>query len=83
MLLQVVTLSRDVCGYFHTVRKSNSGDLSNRGVRLLWSLGSDLGAYASLEWRVVENGSVLNMVKTLRQGNSLALTLGLVSILLD
>ncbi len=78
-----MTFSWNVGCDLHSVRESNSGDLSNGRVRLLWSLGSNLRAYASLEWRIVEDRSVLDMVKASSQGDRLALALCLISILLD
>ena len=48
MLLKVVTFTGNVAGYFNTVRKTNSGDLTQSGVRLLRGSCLNSGAYASL-----------------------------------
>ena len=53
----------DVCGYFHTIREANAGDLTNSGVRLPRGLGGHLGADAALEGRGVEGREVRESVE--------------------
>ena len=48
VLLQVVSLTRNVAGHFDAVRKTYSGDLTKSRVRLLRGRGLYCGAYASL-----------------------------------
>jgi hypothetical protein len=48
MLLKVVSFTRDIAGHFNSVRKTNSGDLSQSRVRLLRGSRLHCGTYATL-----------------------------------
>ena len=45
---EVVTFTRDIAGNLNTIRKTYSGDLTKRGVRLLRSRGLHCGTHAAL-----------------------------------
>ena len=48
VLLQIMAFARNITGYFHGVGQTNSGDLSERRVRLFRSSGLNGSANASL-----------------------------------
>lgn len=71
VFLQVVLNTWDVRSNFHTVWKTNTSNLSDRRVRLTWSLGRYLGTYTTLKWWVVRVRLVDDWVEPNRQGASL------------
>src|SRR5688572_3738460 len=54
VLLQVVALAGDVGGDLDTTRQTNSGDLAQRGVRLLGGVRVDPGAHTTTLRRTLE-----------------------------
>ena len=83
MLLEIVANARDVGRYFHAVGQADSGDLSDSGVRLFRSLGSNFGSYAALERRIIKYRSVLFGIKATCQSHGLRFPGGLVSFAPD
>ena len=78
VLLQVMTDTGNVCGDFVTIGQTYTGDLTQSGVGLLRSRGTDCGADTSLLGRRQLSALVLQSVQTtLQSGGS-----GLVSHLL-
>ena len=73
VLLEVVTLTRDVGGNLHTVREAHASDLADSRVRLARGLRGDLRAYAALERRRVEGWAVLEVVETTAERDDLRL----------
>ena len=67
VLLQLVCLSRDVRGDFHSIGEAHTCNLTNSGVRLARSHGRDLGTHTALERRVVEVRTILNRIETAKQ----------------
>lgn len=76
MLLEVVSLTRDVGSYLHLVREAHAGDLTNSRVRLAGSFGGYLRAHATLERRRVERWAVLERVEATTKSHHLGLTTG-------
>ena len=83
VLLQVVADAGDISGNFISVGEAHTGDLSQRGVRLLRGRGSDGGANASLLRGGQVGGLVLQRVEALLQRGSRGLEDGLLSALSD
>ncbi len=83
MLLEVVADAWDVGSHLKAVGQAHAGDLADSGVRLLGSLGSDLGSHAALERRVEEGRAILKGVEATRQSDRLGLALELASLSLD
>ena len=75
VLLQVMTHARNVSRNFNTVRETNSGELSERGVGLFGGIGFHYRAHASLLGRIVIGGDVLLGVEPFTERRSLALFL--------
>ena len=81
MLLEIVLDTRDVRSDFHTVRETNSGNLSNRRVRLTWSLGSYFCTHTTLERREILVWLVLDLVKTRFKSSCLSSTSAVASLI--
>ena len=64
VLLQVVADTGDVGGNLVAIRQTDTGDLTQSGVRLLRGRGSDCGADASLLGRRKIGSTVLQSVET-------------------
>ena len=73
VLLKVVANAGDIGTDFNTVRKSYSGDLSERGVRLFGGSCLDSGANASLLGGVLVDSNSLLGVPALQKCRSLCL----------
>ena len=69
VLLQVVADTGNVGSSLKTVGKSYSGDLTERGVRLLRACGRYLGAYASFLGRRLIDRCIVKSVKALLRLN--------------
>ncbi len=82
MLLEVVTLTRDVGRDFHAVREAHAGNLTNSRVRLARSLRGDLGADTALERGWVEGRAVLKMVEATTKSKNLRLPCRVLALLL-
>ena len=76
MLLQVVTNTRDVSGDFDTVGKTDSGNLTKCGVRLLRGSSLNSSADTALLGRILIDSNSLLGVPTLQQCRRLCLFLG-------
>ena len=83
MLLQVVADARDIGTDLDTVGKTNSGDLTERGVRLLRCRSLDGGAYAALLRRSLIDRAILLRVPALQKCGSLRFLLRYLSALAD
>ena len=75
VLLQVVADTGDIRGDFDTVGKTYSGDLTERGVRLLRGSGTDRSADASLLRRVLVGHLSLHGVHVVQKSRCLGLFL--------
>jgi hypothetical protein len=83
VLLQVVTDTGNVSGDFHTVGQTNTGDLTQSGVRLLRSRSTNCGADTSLLGRrQIGLGALQGVQATLQSGRS-GLVSHLVATLVD
>jgi hypothetical protein len=58
VLLEVVSLTADVGSYFFAIRKTYTGNLTKRRVRLLRSHGLHLSANATLMWAFIEHAAL-------------------------
>jgi len=83
VLLQVVADTGDISGNFVAIGKTNTSDLTQCGVRLLGSGGTDSSADASLLRGRQIGGTVLQSVDTLLQSGSGGLVGNLLSALSD
>ena len=57
-------LAGDIRCNLHTVSETDTGDFTNGGVRLSRRLGSHLRTHASLKWRRIKGGAILERIKT-------------------
>jgi len=73
VLLEIVSLARDVGGDLHAIGEPNTRNLADSRVRLPWGLGGHLGADATLEGRGVIGGAILECIKTARERDNLRL----------
>jgi len=67
-----VTFAGDVCGDLHAVGETDTGDLTDSGVRLTWCFGGDTSADPALERRTEEGRAVLERVEATGEGNGLS-----------
>ena len=73
MFLKVVSHAWNIGSDFYPIGETDTGDLANSRVWLLWGLGSDFDAYPTLERRREEYRSVLDSIEPACQGDRLAL----------
>ncbi len=83
VLLEIVADSGDIGRSLKAVCESYSGDLTERGVRLLRACGRNLCADASFLRRGLICGNLLKRVESLLQNRCLGLVLGLAASILD
>ena len=83
MLLQVVADTGNVGGHFVTVGETDTGDLTQSGVRLLRSRGTHSGADAALLGRRLVGLAVLQSVQAFLHGRRGGLVGHLLSSLTD
>lgn len=63
MFLKIVSDSRDVCRYFHTIRQSNSGDFSKRRVWFLWRSCAYFKTHAATKWTAGLSLTIFDRIK--------------------
>ena len=83
VLLKVMSDTGDVGGRLHSVRKTNSRDLTKSRVRLLRGGGGYLRTYSTLLRCRLVGGDILDGIDTVLQYRSLGLVLYLFSSLSD
>jgi len=83
VFLKIVPNTWDISSYFHSVRQTHSRNLSDGGVRLLWSFGGNFSGYSALKRRIIEYRPIFNGIKTARQSNRLGLAGDFLSFVLD
>ena len=71
VLLEVVTLSRDVGSDFHTIRKAHTSNLTNSRVWLAGGLGRNARTDTALERRIEIGRAVFERVKATTEGSGL------------
>jgi len=74
VFLQSMSNSRNISGYFHSIRKAHTGDFSYCGVRFAWRFCSHFCANPSLERRIKKHRTVPENVKTFRKRRRFILT---------
>lgn len=83
VFLKLVSFSGNIGSDLHSVREAHTCDLTNSGVRLARGHGCDLGTHATLERRIVGDGTILDVIETTTHRHRLRLRRNMLAITFD